>query len=380
MHRFVRVSSFYFSVEERIPTLTALLWNSSGPFGFDKPIERAALHVPGWLAQIIRIARIIALVSFHRHARHNPDSNLILRLEYPGHIALRTYADGFRVFDLQAKTVRFLMPRSFDEADRGNFIRCREKVAQHDIAARLLDASETEGWIEEEFVNGRHPASFSNCEGWVLKSLIPLMAGMIDRSESRSVSARERAAEVYARINQLTEPLNSPLSEYVNEFSRRVAESLSRHGDTDVLLAYGHGDIWEGNVLCDGDRIVLVDWERYAERSAMFDVVFLLFHQVCWSMSPVTQPRRVLEQYFDVFQTRITETAPTLAQQLDEEENRAIYRRLAYLETILESLNEPLELDEAQLARNTVGWAKAFGEIESGYDEKLELPACPKTG
>ena len=345
-----------------------LLWTSAVPFGFDNPVTRFGISVPGPIAKTVRCARVFIFLAFLRPIARSAGSASVLQCDYPGHIALRTYAEGSRIFDLAARRARYVMPRAMPMDARRQFIEKRQQVAQHATAAKLLDTSLTEGWIDEEYVNGHHPPPFPSNTGWVLKTLIPIVAELIGGSPCPRTSIVDRANELRARIADVTTARRSKVAQDIFEASEYIVNSLPLREDLEIFMAPSHGDIWEANVLCEGDRVILIDWERYAQRSALFDVIFLHFHQLCWSPLTVREPGAQLDRYIATLSGALEQTQPELARAILDNEVIMTYRRLAYLEAILASLNDPLELGDQHLSGNTAAWAKAFCRVEADYD------------
>ncbi len=368
MYSFIRVGGYYVSADQQLTALVKLLWTSAIPFGINMPLTRFGISLPGFLGRVLRIARIIITVSLRRRSIADAVPNVVLQSDYPGHIALTTYDGGCRVFDLEANRVRYILPKRLDDAGRQEFIGRRQQVARHPVAAKLLGASPAEGWIDEEYVNGRHPAPFPLNSDWVQRALIPLLGGMIQESPCPRASISQSSNELKTLIVDKTSALQSDLADRIRVTSVHIAESLSNWEKDEIFLTQSHGDIWERNMLCYQDRIIFLDWERYAERSAMFDLVFLLFHQLCWSPVDVAQPMRELDALFDAMASCLADSNPALATQLASAEHRLAYRRLAYLETIVASLNEPSKLDDKHLAGNTIVWMDAFCRVEGDYD------------
>jgi len=90
--------------------------------------------------------------------------------------------------------------------------------------------------------------------------------------------------------------LKDAKSPYLSELPRfmEIAETLERVVGS-VDLVFGHNDLLPTNLMDDGERLWLIDWDYAGFNSPLFDLANLASNNEI----PIEDERRLLELYFD---------------------------------------------------------------------------------
>jgi hypothetical protein len=182
-----------------------------------------------------------------------------------------------RVLDVRARRAWEVLKAGFNPAFLAREIAVRQSghaEAVPDLKAYAADGS----WFEQEFVDGIALNRLD--ERRDRAALLAEAAGILLRWIRRAVSstqAHDYIAEVTARIGEhlrnatvLDEAEKRSVQGWVAQTAGLLEHNLGA-GKAELLLATGHGDFQEGNILVGRDRIWLVDWEHASRRQALYD-------------------------------------------------------------------------------------------------------------
>jgi len=89
-------------------------------------------------------------------------------------------------------------------------------------------------------------------------------------SSRRMANLGEYCADIVSQIESVADALSTVARTEVVALAKRVCEFCAGSGES-IELVRSHGDFQPGNILYDGRRIWLIDWEFSGERSQPFD-------------------------------------------------------------------------------------------------------------
>ena len=77
-----------------------------------------------------------------------------------------------------------------------------------------------------------------------------------------------------------------------------------RSADKEYSRVFCHNDVWINNLLYDGERLIIVDWELCGYGDAYFDLARIAYLE----NTSVQEEKRMLEQYFGFFEEEMLHT------------------------------------------------------------------------
>lgn len=163
------------------------------------------------------------------------------------------------------------------------------RVMAREIRARLIaeaagvpvpgvvSVADDRTWFAEAYVSGtpvnrladRRLAAGAVREAWQ-------SVAALHRRTRRDVTVGRYAAWLRTRIEQrlrAARGLDADVVARCRECVEAAARRLARHGDERIATALAHGDLQPANVIWDGRRVWVIDWEYAARRQAGYDAL-----------------------------------------------------------------------------------------------------------
>jgi|GEM_PF-1526269 len=150
-----------------------------------------------------------------------------------------------------------------DLADREQQITCLKIAAEHGIAPKCYDADANAGLIIMEFIEAK---PFANSSQHCLE-----LARLL-RKLHQLDNFPPAYFGLFDYINSLINALNqTPLSAQLTAYFAQIAQIqtlLKPH----LIVCAAHNDLHESNILFDGSRLYLIDWEAAGGEDPFFDL------------------------------------------------------------------------------------------------------------
>ena len=143
---------------------------------------------------------------------------------------------------------------------------------------KLLDSNWEAKLFEEEYIPAT-PLRELNMQTWpLLRDLFEKLFGYYRQNKIVSISVDEYQNLLLREIKEKTSSLPLVTQKTLSEFVSRLNENWIHDPKAEIILVQGHGDFWLGNILRkeNDKRLLIVDWERSAQYSLMYDL-FTLF-------------------------------------------------------------------------------------------------------
>jgi hypothetical protein len=339
-YRYIRAGRRYVCLEQGPLSFAGSLLDPDGG-RHARPGGRAR----GWRARARQVLEPLGAYLFGPRERSR-----VLELPVRGNDCRRVQR-GYKVFDRRRRRVIKVFRPDVEPAVVGAEIEAVSRAARLDFAVRLERSSFEERWYEEELARGpighqvQHPGRSGYSE-FVAGHVLPCLAQMALLEPPRFVDLEAYVAGIAAAVEaailgqSAVEPGRTEgILKYVESLS---AEILSRAAG-EVALVFSHGDFSLANMILEGRRVKVIDWEGAGPRSVLYDLLTFFSFEVFYDRagrSLVPELRRAT----GMLTAFLEERAPELMARLG---TPFALRRLFYLERIRMLLER--ELDEGQL-------------------------------
>lgn len=188
-----------------------------------------------------------------------------------------------RILDHQAGTSTSVLKKDFDSLFFHNEIKTRQVAEKVGVPTpRLLTVDEANGWFEEQYILGTpvnrladQTAIISSVQT-VMKSLQPLYeATATEQTTVDYVHAlAQRAIELIDSNALFDDTLRLSFSKIV----RRCVDEVVALNPRTIVVNCCHGDFQPANILVDGSRTWLIDWEYSRYCQSGYDTFVYWFH------------------------------------------------------------------------------------------------------
>lgn len=198
-----------------------------------------------------------------------------------------------RLLDGSAKKAVIIQKAGFDPAFMQREIEIR-KAHNYLPCPRIHEVAKDSSWYSEDLIFGtplNRLKSYQEAERAVQKVLPSLYR--LYRETGRSMRAMEYAEEIMGRMGARKEALAQLDRQEANELwetADRLTKRIAADKDMEITIVQSHGDFQPANILKDGERVWLIDWEYTRPRQAAYDgLVYSL-----QSRFPKNLPRRMI--------------------------------------------------------------------------------------
>lgn len=183
-----------------------------------------------------------------------------------------------RFIDVVEKRVYVILKKGFDRAYIDKELYARQNFKYLDIPKVYLKGNRA-AWYSEEYISGASPNRLDHNTG--LKALNEVIKGiqhmlistMLEVNLSVYVANIEKS--VNERLNKMAH-LNNGGNKKIFNFLEELSRELKGYPDGTVFSAYCHGDFHQGNIICDGKKNWVLDWEHSGQRQIGYDLMILL--------------------------------------------------------------------------------------------------------
>ncbi len=185
-----------------------------------------------------------------------------------------------RVLDFNSNLCHSVMKKGYSTDKFSEEIQIRKKMEQHGLSIpAILKTDLNKMIITEEIIIGtplnRLPAKKQHA--CLLQSLemITLMLQATKKEISIKKYLKQLRGQIQTALSSSTWNDSSVIQD-VKYLAGFLFELVNPETDYSIMFAQSHGDFQPANILCQNDRIWLIDWEYSAERQYGFD--HLVYH------------------------------------------------------------------------------------------------------
>jgi len=297
-----------------------------------------------------------------RRIRSRADTADTLTLPAFGHLCMRVHR-GYKVFDFNRMTVTKLFDDDVDASATTREIGSARDAAALDFAPSLLAVGPQDRWYTETFFPGtRSPKTGQSDPVPLFKQVIvDYLSRMIRSKPVRTTGLAEYFHAVQDSLTrQLTAlQLDAGMSARILEFTGRIAARLEHTEDTDIYLAFTHGDFSFVNFQDNNGHIAVIDWESAQLRSALHDLYNYYFSELYYGR---TRSDLVTEIDASVLSLSQRLAADDAALSSNLARHKDAYRWLYYLERLHMLLERKMSKGQLKVIRHS---ADTFDRHES---------------
>jgi len=183
-----------------------------------------------------------------------------------------------KIFKFDDGKVLSLLKEGYDERFLLSEIKVRKDFQDVLPLPELLASDREAGLFEEEYIPAT-PVRELNAKTW------PLLADLFDKlllyyrkNDVVSISTYEYQNILLNKIHDNSQLFSQTTRQKLAETLSILSENFTNDLKDETLLVQGHGDFWLGNILLyeNGQRLLIIDWERSDQYSLMHDL-FTLF-------------------------------------------------------------------------------------------------------
>ena len=183
-----------------------------------------------------------------------------------------------RIIDVSESKVYVILKEGFDKRYIDREIYVRENFKYLDIP-KIHNIGNNSIWYSEDYVTGLSPNRLDSDLG--NKSLNKVINGIHKMLIENKVS-QPLSKYLYLLKNRVlsglksTNYLNQQDRLYVTEVFKKILNELDKYSNNIITTSYCHGDFHQGNILCDGNKNWILDWENSGYKQIGYDLLILL--------------------------------------------------------------------------------------------------------
>ena len=183
-----------------------------------------------------------------------------------------------RIIDVINKRVFVILKIGFDKKYLEREIYVREKFKNLPIPKINL-YGKNGLWYCEDYVSGKSPDRMEVNKGHnVLFEAVQQVHKILNETK-KNVSLTGYVEDLLNRIINNADKIsiiNEATNRKIKEIASTLAAFLNRNADQDITTAYCHGDFQEGNIIYDGEKTWILDWEYSGSKQIGYDLFVLL--------------------------------------------------------------------------------------------------------
>jgi hypothetical protein len=218
-----------------------------------------------------------------------------------------------RLIDVVEGRVYVILKKGFNRKYIDKEVYARENFKYLDIP-KIYNTGTDAIWYSEEYISGFSPNRLDSTTG--IKMLNKVVSGihkmLNDTSVSQSLSEYlfELEERIFAGLKHINY-LEVGDKDNIIEFIRKLSNELKKHSNTTLTIAYCHGDLHQGNILCDGTKNWILDWENSGQKQIGYDLLILLLDSRI-SNGFYLRFSKLLNNQFDSFQWDLIKNWPNI--------------------------------------------------------------------
>ena len=238
-----------------------------------------------------------------------------------------------RLIDTAEGRVYVILKKGFDKKYIDKEVYARENFKYLDIP-KIYNTGTNAIWYSEEYISGFSPNRLDSITGIkVLNKVVSGIHKMLNDSRvSQSLAGylfelEERVFDGLKDINYI----EVEDKENIIEFIKKLLNELKKHSNTILTIAYCHGDLHQGNIMYDGTKNWILDWENSGHKQIAYDLLILLLDSRI-SNGFHLRFSKLLNNQFDSFQWDLIRNWPGI--NWDNKESKKIMLLLFLLEEV----------------------------------------------
>lgn len=183
-----------------------------------------------------------------------------------------------RMIDISNRKVYVILKKGFDKKYLEREIYVRNNFTYLPIP-KIHSKAKNGIWYCEDYIVGISPDRIGGAKGQeVLNEAIQHIYKILN-STKKNERLSEYVAILHERINKNVSQISfidSKLKEEIIESALVFVKSLNNYSNHVVTTACCHGDFQEGNIIHDGEKTWILDWEYSDQKQTGYDLFVLL--------------------------------------------------------------------------------------------------------
>ena len=183
-----------------------------------------------------------------------------------------------RIIDLSEDRVYVVLKNGFDRRYIDREIYVRDNFKYLDIP-KIYKIGNNAFWYSEQYITGLSPNRMDSNLGKnsLNRAILDIHKMLLDNKVSQPLSKylSELKYRVHSGLNDI-DYLKLEDKLYVTEVSKKIFNELDKYSNTIITTSYCHGDFHQGNILCDGNKNWILDWENSGYKQIGYDLLILL--------------------------------------------------------------------------------------------------------
>lgn len=342
---FIR-KSFYINLDFSIIYFIYYFYFKAKPFKFLESKTRSKLI--NFFQPLVRLIRVFQFTYLFYQQKHlyyqDKDSYKTVTSNYYGHCLITLRLGEYKIINFTTKDVTTVFPKGIPTSEIEKNIDKLIESQKCSLAPKIVNWDLNTRYIKESYINLKPSYLELNDINRLVDETFPILEKINLSTNLESVSLRQYSEKLINNINGLIERhlhepnfKNKNTDSIIGEFVSIIKKKLENYApNLEILLAFSHGDFWEGNVLKKNKKYYVIDWNTLDVRSCHYDLYFMLFRKAYESMnnesniivSNIDKANKSYQMYLN------SKLKMDLLNHLD------IYRYLFYLEYIYLKLQE----------------------------------------
>ena len=183
-----------------------------------------------------------------------------------------------RLIDISQKKVYVILKDGFDKKYINKEIYVRNNFPYLPIP-KITELGNNNLWYCEEYVIGTPPNRILiNKRNTIITSAVQDIHKMLNETK-KDISINKYVSTLNEQINlQLKSPVfaGTDVKKKILNISNIITEFIIKDPQEFITTAYCHGDLHEGNILSNGEKYWILDWENSGQNQICYDLFLLL--------------------------------------------------------------------------------------------------------
>lgn len=278
---------------------------------------------------------------------------------------------GYKVFNFSRMTATKIF---YPEADRTAIayeIKSVSDASSLEFAPRLLETDSQGRWYTESFVPGTRSLKTEQSDPVALFERIVAvqLSAIILSKPVHTVNLNSHLRELCNTMDRLLEEsqLDDAVSAGIISLVKSASGNLEANNDTQIQIAFTHGDFSFVNFLYTNGSIAVIDWESAMRRSILHDLYNYFFTEIYYERIPAKRFSG-FKNAIRFLNQSLASNRPALPADLADLED--VYRRLYYLERIIMLLERESSTGQQNVIQRSLDIFNAHEEHGPDHSEK----------
>jgi thiamine kinase-like enzyme len=184
-----------------------------------------------------------------------------------------------RMIDISNNKVYVILKEGFDSKYLEQELYPRTNFLYIPIPKVIEHSDNTARWYSEEYIVGLPTSRINKDIGnQILTKAVECIHKMLNETKEQVILG-EYTTCLKNKINQKidnTSYIKESVKNNIKQITCSLVESLDQYSDNLMTMAYCHGDFHQGNILTNGEKFWILDWEFSGKRQIFYDLIILL--------------------------------------------------------------------------------------------------------